>query len=111
MPLIDKGKDLHRLSMYRFHDHMPIRFQSSLRWHVNWSQERQWTGRQPNQRDVAAAAQRSQLWDEALGRNGCWVDYATVSYWYQDQPGGFSHRPLRPVGERIRPLLKHNSTP
>ena len=28
------------LSIYRFHDHQPIRFNKSLRWHINWSQEK-----------------------------------------------------------------------
>ena len=28
------------LSAYRFHDHMPIRFNKALRWHINWKHER-----------------------------------------------------------------------
>ena len=37
---------------------------------------------------------------------GCWVDYATVFYWYQDDPAGFEHQPLESVPERIRALQK-----
>ena len=96
MPLIDKG-DVHRLSMYRFHDHMPIRFNESLRWKINWSCERHFTGGGLGKR-----------WDVALERDGCWVDYATVYYWYQDRPGGFKHKPLRPIEKRAKPLLHSN---
>jgi hypothetical protein len=110
MPLIDKGKDLHRLSMYRFHDYMPIRFNESLRWQINWSMERQFTNRDPNETHSKAAAERARRWKEALTRNGCWVDYATVYYWYQDRPGGFEHHPMRPVEQRNRQLLRSNKT-
>ena len=80
-----------RLSIYRFHDHMPIRFERSLRWSINWAHEQGMQGRA----DLAAAARAG----------GCWVDYATVHYWYQDSPGGFTHDPLLPLAERIRPIL------
>jgi len=91
MSLVDQGKT-NRLSIYRFHDYMPIRFNRSLRWHINWSWERThdaW----PKVAKVAADG-------------GCWVDYATVYYWYQDDPGGFAHATLRPVAERMKPLLR-----
>ena len=93
MPLIDKG-DTNRLSIYRFHDYMPIRFKKSLRWHINWSHERMFTKRAE--------------WPKAVGKDGCWVDYATVYYWYEDRPGGYKHEPLRTVGER-RKVLLHSS--
>jgi hypothetical protein len=80
-----------RLSIYRFHDHLPIRFTRSLRWHINWSQERGYTGRPQ--------------WAEAVAKGGCWVDYATVHYWYQNSADGFKHQPLRPLPERIQPYL------
>jgi hypothetical protein len=34
MTLVDKGQT-NRLSIFRFHDHMPIRFDKELRWHIN----------------------------------------------------------------------------
>ena len=91
MPLIDKGPT-HRLSIYRFHDYMPIRFNQSLEWRVNWTKERHYTG--------------SKRWADTVARGGCWVDYATVHYWYQKKPGGFKHKPLAPVAERQKVLLK-----
>ncbi|UCG59217.1 MAG: DUF2961 domain-containing protein [Phycisphaerales bacterium] len=93
MPLIEKG-DTHCLSIYRFHDHMPIRFNKSLSWHINWSHERAFTKRPE--------------WPEAVANGGCWVDYATVYYWYQDRPDGYNHEPLRPLSERQKILL-HSS--
>jgi hypothetical protein len=80
------------LSIYRFHDHQPIRFNKSLRWHINWSQERMFTGR-PD-------------WAAALARGGCWVDYATVHYWYQKEPAGYPHRPLPPVAQRAKQMVR-----
>ncbi len=91
--IVDNGK-INRVSLYRLHDHMPIRFTKSLRWHINWSQERIFTG-----------GQNGANWDSALQRDGCWVDYAHVHYWYQDQPGGYKHAPLPGMPERSRPLL------
>jgi hypothetical protein len=91
MPLVEHG-DRNRLSIYRFHDHMPIRFNKSLRWHINWSQERGFVG--------------NPEWAKAVERQGCWVDYATVYYWYQNDPGGFEHEPLQPLPERQQPLLR-----
>jgi hypothetical protein len=38
MTLVELG-DVNRLSIYRFHDHLPIRFNQSLRWHINWRNE------------------------------------------------------------------------
>ncbi|NLE39369.1 MAG: hypothetical protein GX621_15215, partial [Pirellulaceae bacterium] len=57
-----------------------------------WSKERLFT-RRPE-------------WSEAVARDGCWVDYATVYYWYQNQPGGFKHQPLDPPAERQKTLLR-----
>jgi len=34
------------------------------------------------------------------------VDYATVYYWYQNEPDGFTHAPLDPPAER-RALMRH----
>lgn len=83
---------LNRLSVYRFHDQMPIRFNESLKWHINWRHERIFTARPE--------------WDQAVEKGGCWVDYATVHYWYQTTPGGFRHAPLRSVPQRQRPMLR-----
>lgn len=88
---VEQG-DVNRLSVYRFHDAMPIRFRRSLRWHINWSYER--------------AVTQNPLWQEALSEDGCWLDVAAVHYWYQDSPGGFKHEPLRLVEERTKPLLR-----
>ncbi len=91
MPLVEE-KGPSRLSIYRFHDHMPIRFRKSLRWHINWSHERSFTGRPE--------------WAQAVAKGGCWIDYATVYYWYQDAPGGYKHQPLRPVPDRQKAILR-----
>jgi len=81
-----------QLSIYRFHDHQPIRFHKSLRWHCNWSQERMFTARSE--------------WAAAVAKEGCWVDFATVYYWYQTVPGGYRHPPLPSAAERARPMLR-----
>jgi hypothetical protein len=93
MALVDKDKT-NRLSVYRFHDHMPIRFEKSLSWHINWSHERMFTKRAE--------------WPKTVADDGCWVDYATVFYWYHEAPGGYNHEPLRPVEQRKKVLL-HSS--
>ena len=93
MPLVTVG-DVNLLSIYRFHDHMPIRFNREITWSINWKHEfwqhPQWLG--PIQK--------------AREEGGCWVDYASVFYWYADSPAGFKHQPLRPVEKRIQDLLK-----
>jgi len=94
--LVEHGS-LNRLSIYRFHDHMPIRFNKSLRWHINWSQEKFFTG--------------DPKWAAAVARGGCWVDYATVYYWYQTVPGGYQHAPLAPVAARQKTLLRSSQQP
>jgi hypothetical protein len=91
MRLVQLG-DLNLLSIYRFHDAMPLRFNESLRWHINWSQEHGFT--------------KNPAWAAAVAADGCWVDYAMVHYWYQDAPGGFQHEALRPVAERRQTLLR-----
>jgi hypothetical protein len=96
MPFIDKGAT-HRLSIYRFHDHMPIRFSKSLSWHINWSHER-WFTKRPE-------------WPKAVANDGCWVDYATVYYWYQEIPGGYQHEQLRAVAERQKVMLHSSVRP
>jgi len=96
MALVEHG-DLNRLSIFRFHDHQPIRFNKSLRWHINWSHESFFT-KQPK-------------WGQAVADGGCWVDYATVYYWYQDVPGGFKHQPLLPLAKRAKPMLHSNHEP
>jgi len=71
------GGSSSRLSIYRFHDHMPIRFEKEIVWTIDWRSE-----------------------DIAFGKQSGWVDYATVFYWYQDSPAGFRHETLQPVAER-----------
>jgi len=87
------------LSIYRFHDHQPIRFGKSLRWHINWSQEKHMF----NNKEWMPKL------EDAVAKGGCWVDYATVHYWYQTVPGGYRHQPLPPVAERARPMLRERA--
>jgi hypothetical protein len=82
-----------KLSIYRFHDYHPIRFDKSLRWSIDWTTEGGF-------KDNAAKL------DKAAADGGCWVDYATVHYWYQDEPGGFKHHELESVPERMKLMLK-----
>jgi hypothetical protein len=82
-----------KLSLYRFHDYQPIRFDKSLRWTIDWSSE----GMVP---ELIANLNKTGA------EGGCWVDYATVHYWYQDQPGGFKHAELESVADRMKPMLK-----
>ena len=71
MPLVKTG-DLNLLSVYRFHDHIPIRFTKELTWSIDWKHEfwktTQW---------LEPIRQRKQ-------EGGCWVDYASVFYWCRD---------------------------
>ncbi len=96
MPYLSMG-DLNLLSIYRFHDHMPIRFNRELRWHINWREEKGFV--------------ISPAWAKAVARNGCWIDYASVYYWYQSVPGGYTHAPLPPVKERAMTLLRTSARP
>ena len=96
MPLVELD-DVNRLSIYRFHDHMPIRFTKSLKWHINWQHEKFFTA--------------NPKWQTAVDDGGCWVDYATVHYWYQTIPGGFPHQPLPPLPDRMKTMLHPVSDP
>ena len=95
MPLVRPG-DLNLLSMYRFHDHMPIRFDKELTWSINWKFEFKGKGN----------AETDEKMIQRKKDGGCWVDYATVFYWFQDSPAGFKHEPLAPVADRTRDLMK-----
>jgi hypothetical protein len=101
MPLVEPGEDGTPacLSIFRFHDHMPIRFRRSLSWRINWGQERHMHG--------------SKDFEDGIGRSTrdperCWVDYASVFYWYQSDPGGYAHAPLAPPAERQVVMLHPN---
>ncbi len=107
MPYIQTG-DTIRLSIYRFHDHMPIRFRKSLTWDINWEYERHFNNNDPQERVRADAEILGRKWEEAEARGGCWIDYAYVFYWYQDSPGGYTHKELAPLAERGKVLLKSN---
>jgi hypothetical protein len=96
MTLVELG-DVNRLSIYRFHDHMPIRFNKSLKWHINWQNEKFFTG--------------NPKWHAAVADGGCWIDYAAVHYWYQTVPAGFEHEPLRPLADRMKMMLRSVSDP
>ncbi len=93
MPFIGKGTPS-LLSIYRFHDHLPIRFARELAWSIDWRHERMFVA-QPE-------------WARRVQAGGCWVDYATVFYWYQDRPGDYRHEPLPPVEQRRAALLHPN---
>lgn len=91
MTLVDRGMP-RRVSVFRLHDAMPIRFRSRLRWHINWREERMFTGKPE--------------WASAVNRGGCWVDLASVHYWYQNDPGGYRHAPIESIPDRQRAMLK-----
>ncbi len=91
MPYLTTGSPS-RLSIYRFHDHQPIRFREEVRWSINWREERAITG--------------LPAWGERVAADGCWVQYDAVYYWYQDQPAGYTHEPLPPPAERQSPLTR-----
>jgi len=93
MPFIGKGVPS-LLSIYRFHDHLPIRFARELTWSIDWRHERMFAARPE--------------WAQRVQAGGCWVDYATVFYWYQDRPGGYQHEPLPAVEQRRQVLLHAN---
>jgi hypothetical protein len=91
MPLVQPNGPS-KLSIYRFHDHQPIRFDKSLKWSINWTNE---TG-------ILNAAEKM---NKIAAEGGCWVDYATVHYWYQDHPGGYQHKELESVPDRQKLIL------
>jgi hypothetical protein len=91
MPLVQPSGPS-KLSIYRFHDHQPIRFNKTLRWTIDWSTEGGF-------KDNAAKL------NKAAADGGCWVDYATVHYWYQDNPGGYKHKELESVKDRQKLIL------
>lgn len=93
------------LSIYRFHDYMPIRFSKSLRWRINWSCERLYSVGWDKPSSEKSAPNGSR-WAAALAKGGCWVDFATVHYWFQTVPGGYRHQPLPAVAERAK-LIPH----
>ncbi len=83
--------DTAQLSIFRLHDHMPIRFDKSLSWTINWQYETMFAN--------------PPYWRDKIGENGGWVDYAIVTYWYMDSPNGFNHELLRPLSSRRKLLL------
>jgi hypothetical protein len=105
-----KGDMPSKLSIYRFHDHQPIRFNKSLAWRINWDQERElydgWD--KPSQDEKAIFGSK---WAAALSKGGCWVDFATVHYWYQSVPGGYQHTPLPTVADRAKLMLRPEKEP
>ena len=79
------------LGLYRFHDPMPIRFKKSLRWTLNYQQEK---------------LNKNFAREKAVQNNSHWVNYRMVNFWYQDSPGGYEHVPLRPLEQRKMPLIR-----
>lgn len=84
------------LSIYRFYGANVIRFNKSLDWRINWSNE--WTGNDDFQEEISRI--------NNMGRG--WIDYAATYYWYQDTVG-FEHQPMPSLEERCRLLLVSNS--
>lgn len=76
---------------------MPIRFRESLDWRINWGYEKQMHDSREFREGPAKASR---------DRGGCWVDYATVFYWYQDNPAGYRHAELE-APETRRALMLH----
>ena len=104
MPLVEPGGGgkASSLSIFRFHDRMPLRFRKSLSWRINWGQEKHMRAQKEFQEGVGRAASDPER---------CWVDYATVYYWYQDGPGGFDHAALEPPAARRALMLHPNRFP
>jgi hypothetical protein len=99
MPLVEPGEkgSPASLSIFRFHDRMPIRFRRSLSWRINWGEERHMHASKAFQDGIARYSDDPER---------LWVDYATVFYWYQDEPGGYAHVPLEAAAAR-RALMRH----
>lgn len=96
MPFVSKTNNadttLNLLSIYRFHNHMPISYNSSIKWTIDWSNETVFTTRKD--------------WPGLVEDGCCWVDYATVHYWYSDHPAGYKHEPMLPVEKRQMQMLQ-----
>src|SRR5690606_36646359 len=90
MPYVAKEADTSFHSIFRFHDHKPIRFNKELTWNINWENEHAFY----------------EMWKRRSAVNEGNVDYATVFYWYQDSPGGYPHASLAPVEERQLRYIK-----
>lgn len=83
------------LTTYNFRCENVLPFNENLNLRIDWKHE--FPGNEPYHDNLA----------RRLKAGGCWVDYATTFYWYQ-QAVGFAHAPLPPVGERIKLVLKPN---
>jgi len=83
------------LSIYRFRQRNPIRFNKSLDLRVDWSHE--FTRNEGFQREIA------RLHAEDRG----WIDYATTCYWYQGTVW-YDHESLMPLDERAKAVLHPN---
>jgi hypothetical protein len=94
MTLIDLG-DTSYLSIFRFHDHMPIRFNKELEWKIEWGKE--FAGFAP-------------FVNKTIDTGEGYVDYATVFYWYLNEPGGYVHDSLPPIEERNLRLIKNRES-
>lgn len=104
MPLVEPGAPgaPASLSIFRFHDRLPIRFRRSLSWRIEWGQERH------IHRSPGFAAGAGRLADDP---ERCWVDYAAVFYWYQREPGGYAHEALEAPADRRAAMLHPNRFP
>jgi len=91
-------------SVYRFRKDDVIRFDKSIDWRVDWSNEFQSRHHDPK----IVAGFRKNI-DDLCKKDRCWIDYAITTYWYQEKVG-YDHEPMLPLEDRIKPILHPNPT-
>lgn len=101
MNAVHAGKEdgLSMVSMYRFSDANPLRFERSLELRLDWTSE-YWF----DEALVRALADFRRL----AAQDRLWVDYATTYYWYQADVG-HAHAEMLPLDERLQRILHPNS--
>ena len=90
---LQPGADTAELSIFRMHDHMPVRFEKSFGWSINWQYETMFAW--------------PQYWRRETVPDGGWVDYAAVTYWYMNSPAGYDHEPLARLRDAQRLTIRH----
>ena len=90
------------VSVYRFRKANVIRFEKSLNWRVDWSNEFK-SRHHPEKFRADYLEKMTKLREKDHG----WVDYATTTYWYQSTVG-YDHEPMMPLEDRIKPILHPN---
>ena len=87
------------VSVYRFRGADVIRFNKSLDWRVDWTNEFKGVSEGHDNHIEQMAKLRK--------KDRGWVDYAVTTYWYQDTVG-YEHGPIMPLADRIKPVLHPN---